>query len=118
MEKITDHSEIIRKLNAYLGTNLSDEEAASTEGFKKIATALRKKQCNNSHLDFLEIDLVAFEELVNKNDCHEIVFGSISPVVNDFLAKLPKEVSPVTNQYNPLDFDPNDHCARELPAYG
>lgn len=116
-QKTTDHSEIVRKLNAYLGTGLSEEDAATSEGFKKIANALRTKQCNNADLEFLKIDLAAFEKLVAKHDCHAIVFSNLlTPSVNDFLAKMPKVAS--ANQYNPCDCIPDDHCAREFPSYG
>lgn len=114
MEKVTDYSEITRRLDSYLGTNLTGEEIATTEGFKKIANALRTKQCNNADLEFLKIDLSAFEKLVRDNGCREIVFSNLlTPAVNDFLTKMPKVTS--GNQYNPCDCLPDDHCAREYP---
>ncbi len=116
MEKITDHAEITRKLNSYLGTNLTEEEAATTEGFRKIATALRTKQCNNADLNFLQIDLKALEQLARDKGCFDIIFCHLSPVIEDFLKKKTLQVT-AENQYNPGDHLPDDHCDREQPVY-
>lgn len=112
--KTTDHAEIANKLSAYLGLNLGADEVLSAAGFKKIADAIIAKQCNNADIDFLNIDLNAFEQLARNKGCFEIIFSPISPVIDNFLSGKPHDAA---NQYNPNDFLPDDHCGREQPAY-
>lgn len=115
MEKTANHEEIARRLNSYLSTRLSEKESSSPEGFRKIAIALRNKQCNNADLDFLKIDLRAFEQLARAMNCYEMLFGGLC--LNDCLEHISRHAKSVANQYESRDCFPDDHCARELPAY-
>ncbi|MEI6529185.1 MAG: hypothetical protein WCN88_02125 [Candidatus Falkowbacteria bacterium] len=112
---ITNHEEIIQKLNSYLGVNLPVAEVNSNKGFAKIAKAIIDKQCNNYHLSVLNIDLKSFEQLVRDRGFQETIFCSLSPLVNEFLST--KTQKPSEDKTNPFNCFPDDNNARQQANY-